>query len=87
MSIPILHVHVGIAGVSDSAIGSQCNDGRIQWEWKILSLEGSPQGPEGVEGVAHVIDLKGISKEDLYRVLDPITREWINRLFMHILRK
>ena len=35
--------------------------------WKVLlkALEKF----EGVEGVAHVMDLKKISKEDLYRVL------------------
>ncbi|XP_011314571.1 dynein heavy chain, cytoplasmic isoform X1 [Fopius arisanus] len=42
---------------------------------------------EGVEGVAHVIDPKAISKETLYGVLDPNTREWTDGLFTHILRK
>ena len=42
---------------------------------------------EGIEGVAHVIDLKGISKEGLYRVLDPNMREWTDGLFTHTLRK
>ncbi|CAG9813267.1 unnamed protein product [Phaedon cochleariae] len=42
---------------------------------------------EGVEGVAHVIDPKAISKEALYGVLDPNTREWTDGLFTHILRK
>ncbi len=42
---------------------------------------------EGVEGVAHIIDPKAISKEDLYGVLDPNTREWTDGLFTHILRK
>lgn len=41
---------------------------------------------EGVEGVAHVIDPKAISKEALYGVLDPNTREWTDGLFTHILR-
>lgn len=31
---------------------------------------------EGVEGVAHMINPKALSKEDLYGVLDPNTREW-----------
>ena len=34
--------------------------------------------PWGVEGVAHVIGPKAISKEALYGVLDPNTREWNN---------
>ena len=42
---------------------------------------------EGVEGVAHVIDPKAISKESLYGNLDPNTREWTDGLFTHILRK
>jgi dynein heavy chain 1, cytosolic len=41
---------------------------------------------EGIEGVAHVIDPKAISKETLYGVLDPNTREWTDGLFTHILR-
>ncbi|KAF5301350.1 hypothetical protein FQA39_LY10748 [Lamprigera yunnana] len=53
--------------------------------WRVLlkSLERF----EGVEGVAHVIDPKAISKEALYGVLDPNTREWTDGLFTHILRK
>ncbi|EDV24404.1 uncharacterized protein TRIADDRAFT_24890 [Trichoplax adhaerens] len=42
---------------------------------------------EGVEGVAHVIDPKAISKDDLYGFLDPNTREWTDGLFTHVLRK
>lgn len=53
--------------------------------WKVLlkALERF----EGVEGVAHVIDPKAISKEALYGVLDANTREWTDGLFTHILRK
>lgn len=52
--------------------------------WKVLlkALERF----EGIEGVAHVIDPKAISKEALYGVLDPNTREWTDGLFTHILR-
>ena len=42
---------------------------------------------EGIEGVAHMTDSKAISKEDLYDVLDPNTREWTGGLFTLILRK
>ena len=42
---------------------------------------------EGVEGVAHVIDPKALTKEELYGVLDPNTREWRDGLFTHILRR
>lgn len=53
--------------------------------WKVLlkALERF----EGIEGVAHVIDPKAMSKETLYGVLDPNTREWTDGLFTHILRK
>ena len=42
---------------------------------------------EGIEGVAHVIDPKAMTKEGLYGVLDPNTREWRDGLFTHILRR
>ena len=42
---------------------------------------------EGTEGVAHVIDPKAMSKEALYGVLDPNTREWTDGLFTHVLRQ
>ncbi len=42
---------------------------------------------EGIEGVAHVIDPKAMSKQALYGVLDPNTREWRDGLFTSILRK
>ena len=40
-----------------------------------------------MEGVAHVIDPKALTKEELYGVLDPNTREWRDGLFTHILRR
>lgn len=42
---------------------------------------------EKVEGVAHVIDAKAMSKDSLYGVLDANTREWTDGLFTHIIRK
>lgn len=42
---------------------------------------------EGLEGVAHIIDPKAISKDHLYGTLDPNTREWTDGLFTHVLRK
>ncbi|CAN7982336.1 unnamed protein product [Ixodes hexagonus] len=53
--------------------------------WKVLLK--ALERLEGIEGVAHVIDPKAISKEALYGVLDPNTREWTDGLFTHILRK
>lgn len=53
--------------------------------WKVLLK--ALERLEGVEGVAHVIDPKAISKEALYGVLDANTREWTDGLFTHILRK
>lgn len=52
--------------------------------WKVLLK--ALERYEGTEGVAHVIDPKAISKEALYGVLDPNTREWTDGLFTHILR-
>jgi dynein heavy chain 1, cytosolic len=52
--------------------------------WRILLK--ALERLEGVEGVAHVIDPKAMSKEMLYGVLDPNTREWTDGLFTHILR-
>jgi dynein heavy chain 1 len=53
--------------------------------WKVLLR--ALERYEGVEGIAHVIDPKAISKEALYGTLDPNTREWTDGLFTHILRK
>ncbi len=53
--------------------------------WKVLLK--SLELIEGVDGVAHVIDAKAMSKEVLYGVLDPNTREWTDGLFTHIIRR
>ena len=42
---------------------------------------------EGIEGTAHVIDPKSITKDELYGYMDPNTREWKDGLFTHLLRK
>ena len=52
--------------------------------WRVLLK--ALERHEGVEGVSHVIDPKAMSKEALYGVLDPNTREWTDGLFTHILR-
>ncbi len=53
--------------------------------WKVLLK--ALERHEGVEGVAHVIDPKAMTKQALYGVLDPNTREWRDGLFTHILRR
>lgn len=53
--------------------------------WKVLLR--ALERYDGMEGVAHVINPKAISKEALYGTLDPNTREWTDGLFTHILRK
>ncbi|XP_050421392.1 dynein heavy chain, cytoplasmic isoform X3 [Adelges cooleyi] len=53
--------------------------------WKVLLK--ALERMDGMEGQAHVIDPKAISKEALYGALDPNTREWTDGLFTHILRK
>lgn len=53
--------------------------------WKVLLK--ALELMERVDGVAHVIDAKAMSKESLYGVMDPNTREWTDGLFTHIIRK
>ncbi|VDO10427.1 unnamed protein product [Brugia timori] len=53
--------------------------------WKVLLK--ALERLEGVEGVAYVIDAKAMSKDALYGVLDPNTREWTDGLFTHIIRR
>ena len=53
------------------------------WQVLLKALERM----EGIEGVAHIIDPKAISKDALYGSMDPNTREWSDGLFTHILRK
>ena len=74
----ISEIHHGLMMVGPSGSGKST-------AWQVL-LE-ALQRVDGVEGVSHVIDPKGISKEALYGVLDPNTREWTDGLFTHILRK
>jgi dynein heavy chain 1 len=53
--------------------------------WRVLLK--ALERVEGVEGVAHIIDPKAISKDALYGSMDPNTREWTDGLFTHVLRK
>ena len=73
----ITNLHHGLMMVGPSGSGKST-------AWKVLLK--ALERLEGVEGVAHVIDPKALSKEDLYGVLDPNTREWTDGLFTHILR-
>jgi dynein heavy chain 1 len=74
----ISQIHHGLMMVGPSGSGKS-----TAWRVLLKALERM----EGVEGVAHVIDPKSISKEVLYGHLDPNTREWTDGLFTHILRK
>ena len=74
----ITNLHHGLMMVGPSGSGKST-------AWKVLLK--ALERLEGVEGVSHVIDPKALSKEDLYGVLDPNTREWTDGLFTHILRK
>ncbi|CAH8838540.1 unnamed protein product [Trichobilharzia szidati] len=71
-------IHHGLMMVGPSGSGKS-----TAWRVLLKALE----RVEGVEGVAHVIDPKSISKESLYGCLDPNTREWSDGLFTHVLRK
>ena len=74
----ITNLHHGLMMVGPSGSGKST-------AWKVLLK--ALERIENVEGVSHVIDPKALSKEDLYGVLDPNTREWTDGLFTHILRK
>ncbi|ESP05087.1 hypothetical protein LOTGIDRAFT_151884 [Lottia gigantea] len=74
----ITNLHHGLMMVGPSGSGKS-----MAWKVLLKALERI----EGVEGVAHVIDPKSISKEVLYGNLDPNTREWTDGLFTHVLRK
>ena len=74
----ITNLHHGLMMVGPSGSGKST-------AWKVLLR--ALNRIEGQEGVAHIIDPKALSKEDLYGVLDPNTREWTDGLFTHILRK
>lgn len=64
-------------------VGTSGSGKTLAWKVLLKALERL----EKVEGVAHVIDAKAMSKEALYGVLDPNTREWTDGLFTHIIRK
>ncbi|XP_018494643.2 dynein heavy chain, cytoplasmic [Galendromus occidentalis] len=74
----ISNLNHGLMMVGPSGSGKS-----MAWRVLLKALERH----EEQEGVAHVIDPKAISKESLYGVLDPNTREWTDGLFTHILRK
>ncbi|EUB63753.1 Cytoplasmic dynein 1 heavy chain [Echinococcus granulosus] len=71
-------IHHGLMMVGPSGSGKS-----MAWRALLKALE----RVEGIEGVAHVIDPKSISKDSLYGYLDPNTREWTDGLFTHTLRK
>ena len=74
----ISQIHHGLMMVGPSGSGKST-------AWRVLLK--ALQQLEGVEGVAHVIDPKSISKDALYGSMDPNTREWSDGLFTHTLRK
>ncbi|XP_069594120.1 cytoplasmic dynein 1 heavy chain 1 isoform X2 [Ranitomeya imitator] len=74
----ITQINHGLMMVGPSGSGKT-----LAWRVLLKALERL----EGVEGVAHIIDPKAISKDHLYGTLDPNTREWTDGLFTHVLRK
>lgn len=74
----IQRIHHGLMMVGPSGSGKS-----NAWQVLLSALE----VVEGVEGQSYVIDPKAMSKEALYGVLDPTTREWTDGLFTNILRK
>ncbi|KAJ8394229.1 hypothetical protein AAFF_G00048120 [Aldrovandia affinis] len=74
----ITQINHGLMMVGPSGSGKT-----MAWRVLLKALERL----EGMEGVAHIIDPKAISKDHLYGTLDPNTREWTDGLFTHVLRK
>ncbi|XP_061071720.1 cytoplasmic dynein 1 heavy chain 1 isoform X1 [Conger conger] len=74
----ITQINHGLMMVGPSGSGKT-----VAWRVLLKALERL----EGLEGVAHIIDPKAISKDHLYGTLDPNTREWTDGLFTHVLRK
>ncbi|KAG0049018.1 hypothetical protein BGZ83_006135 [Gryganskiella cystojenkinii] len=74
----IQRIHHGMMMVGPSGSGKSN-------AWQVLL--GALEKVEGIEGQSYVIDPKAMSKEALYGVLDPTTREWTDGLFTNILRK
>lgn len=64
-------------------VGSSGSGKTMAWKVLLKALERW----ENVEGVAHVIDAKAMSKDSLYGVMDPNTREWTDGLFTSVIRK
>lgn len=73
----IQNIHHGVMMVGSSGSGKS-----VAWRLLLDALKEA----EGIQGVYHVIDSKVMSKEALYGVLDPTTREWTDGLFTSILR-
>ncbi|KAF9438119.1 hypothetical protein BGZ76_009650 [Entomortierella beljakovae] len=74
----IQRIHHGLMMVGPSGSGKS-----NAWQVLLAAME----VVEGIEGQSYVIDPKAMSKEALYGVLDPTTREWTDGLFTNILRK
>lgn len=74
----IIQLHHGLMMVGPSGSGKS-----MAWQTLLAALERFDK----IEGRSHVIDPKALSKEELYGLLDPNTREWKDGLFTHILRK
>uniref|UniRef100_A0A3B3DKN5 ATPase dynein-related AAA domain-containing protein n=1 Tax=Oryzias melastigma TaxID=30732 RepID=A0A3B3DKN5_ORYME len=67
----ITQINHGLMMVGPSGSGKT-----MAWRVLLKALERL----EGLEGVAHIIDPKAISKDHLYGTLDPNTREWTDGL-------
>ncbi|KAJ3439563.1 dynein heavy chain [Anaeramoeba flamelloides] len=73
------NIHHGVMLVGPSGSGKTA-------AWRVLHE--ALQDPINKKfGEFHIIDPKAISKEELYGVLDPTTRDWTDGILTHILRK
>ena len=74
----IQNLHPGLIMIGPSGSGKTM-------AWKVL-LE-ALERVQYVESISYVINPKAISKDALYGTFDPTSREWVDGLFTHILRK
>jgi dynein heavy chain 1 len=73
----VLEIHHGVMMVGPSGTGKS-----TAWQVLLRALELF----DHTKGVAHILDPKAISKDQLYGTLDPHTNEWSDGVFTHVLR-
>eukprot|EP01062_Namystynia_karyoxenos_P055679 TRINITY_DN4670_c0_g1_i3.p1 TRINITY_DN4670_c0_g1~~TRINITY_DN4670_c0_g1_i3.p1 ORF type:complete len:4935 (+),score=2334.99 TRINITY_DN4670_c0_g1_i3:176-14806(+) len=69
-------------------VGPTCSGKTTAWSTLLIAMARWNAGPKKfIEGVAHVMDPKAVSKAQLYGFMEPTTREWTDGIFTACLRK